>query len=353
MAKEIKIEGNFLVVFDNGTGADEIRFPAGGVMPKYDGNNVEFFQYQPTEIKLNINTASYDATTIIDNRTGLVFPSLADFKTFISDNTGFFFNEKSGVLNKDFLLEVQKGNVPGYSLIDKFGRNPSVGTTISTITTTGNYPTPTAAVSLEFVSDNANDTSAGTGARSVTLVGQDPNGDEQIETFATNGLTAVAIPGTWLRVYRLFVATSGTYADSINSSHLGNLTVQVSGGGAVWARVLALTGNFGLGQSQIGVYTVPSGFTAFLLSSNYSIDTNKTVDLYLFKREGILTVSAPFSAMRLQALYEGVTGADHVPKLTRNKFPENTDFGYMAATSSGTASVSVEFEVLLIDNNYL
>jgi len=90
MAKELKIEDNYFVIFDNGTNADEIRFPAGGVIPKYSGNDVDFYQFQPVSIKLNVST--YDATAIVDNRTGATFASLAAFKTFVSQNTGFFFD---------------------------------------------------------------------------------------------------------------------------------------------------------------------------------------------------------------------------------------------------------------------
>lgn len=64
---------------------------------------------------------------------------------------------------KEFYLEVAKGNVAKHSLVHKFGAG-DVGTTLVPITQSGTYQTPTTAQALEFVSDNVNDTSAGTGA---------------------------------------------------------------------------------------------------------------------------------------------------------------------------------------------
>lgn len=250
--------------------------------------------------------------------------------------------------SQQFYIEVERGNVDGYSNLHKFGSNGLIGTAIVPVCTSGFYRTPTTAVSLEIVSDDANDTSAGTGAREVTIQGLDADGNEQTQTVETNGTSAVTINGTWLRVFRMWVSASGSYANQTTPSQLGTITIQESGGGDVWSTIEDLTG-FGLGQSQIGVYTIPKGKRGYLLSVNYSVDTNKTVNIYQFKRGGILTTSAPFDTMRLQSVYEGITGNGQFTHITPESYDELTDIGFMAKTGTGTASVSVEFEMLLID----
>ena len=58
-----------------------------------------------------------------------------------------------------FYLAVQQGKVPGYSMINKFGYNPSIGSgSFETIWETGNnYPWQSSAVTVDVVSDDVND----------------------------------------------------------------------------------------------------------------------------------------------------------------------------------------------------
>ena len=169
----------------------------------------------------------------------------------------------------DFYTEVRKGNVVGHSIVQKFGAIEGVTTTLSPVTSSGKYPTPTAVVALELVSsDNTNDIPAGTGALSVTIEGiSNTNGvwTEESQTIALNGTTAVAVPNSMLRVYRMFVATSGVYATATTPSHNSTITLRVSGAGATWQQITP-TGTFGLSQAEIAVYTVPKGKTGYLLN---------------------------------------------------------------------------------------
>ena len=249
---------------------------------------------------------------------------------------------------EDLFLEIARGNTIDYADVHKFGTNGAIGTTITPVCSSGFYRTPTTAVSLEVVSTSTNDTAAGSGARSVTVEGLDANGVFQKKTTATDGTSAAAISGTWLRVFRMYVSTSGTYATQTASSHAGTITVQVASGGDVWAQIEVDSG-LGLGQSQIGAYTVPKGKEAYLCTNQFSIDSNKTVNLYFFKRDNILDTTAPYEPMRLQSVYEGLTGNNSFQHKTYEKYDELTDIGYMAKTSTGTSSVSVEFEIILID----
>lgn len=253
------------------------------------------------------------------------------------------------ISNKDFLIEVAKGNVPGHSLFHQIGTNSMVGTAIVPITNTGLFPTPTVAVTLEVLSSETEDTDGGGGAHTVVVSGIDATGSRVSEIVTMNGTTPVSVAGTWLRVDTFSVGSSGSYATQSVSSHVGTLTLRVESGGATWSTI-DLKGGFGLGQSQIGVFTVPTGVTAYLLSLGYSVDSNKAVSLFILARTEILDVTTPYSPMQLQALLEGIQGTGQFQQFAIAAFPEETDIGVMASTVSGNAAVSIDLELLLVAN---
>lgn len=254
---------------------------------------------------------------------------------------------------KNFLIEVAKGNVAGHSIVHKFGFNDSISTTLSPVCSGGFYRTPTGTVTLAVISTNTNDTAAGTGAREVTIEYLDTNFVEQTATMATNGTTesTETVAGV-KRLLRLYVSSSGTYATQSTPSQLGDLTVQVSGGGDVWAVIPQLVSGFGAGQSLIGAYTVPAGKTAYLLSTEFSSDISgtKVADFYFFKREGADDTSTPYSGiMRIQETLTGTQGWQQQEHFTQESYPEKTDVGFLAKASA-SSEASVSFELLLIDN---
>ena len=251
---------------------------------------------------------------------------------------------------EDYLMEVALGNVSGQVIVQKFGQNAAVGTTFEPITKAGVYQTPTAATALEVVSSDANDTSAGTGAQQVTIVGLDSSWNEVSQTISMNGTTAVAVPTSLVRVYRWYVSRSGTYATATAGSHVGTLTLRVASAGATWSTIDASAG-FPEGQSEIGVYTVPDGKTGYILQGDVEVESTKAVDLILFQRPGADDVTTPFSAMRLVHRLPGIADrATIAPRTALGPFVGPCDIGFMGKVASGTAEVSVSFEVLVIDD---
>lgn len=259
----------------------------------------------------------------------------------------------SRTFTREFLLEVARGNIPGHSVLHKFGSNEALSNSIAPISSAGVYQTPTAAVSLEFVSSSASDALNSTGMHELTVIGIDASWNEQTVTtaaHATDGTTAVAISGTWLRVYRAYVSSSGTYATAAAGSHVGTITIRVASAGATYAQI-TLSNGFPMGQSLIGAYTVPNGFTAYILSQAFSSDVSgtKTTSYYFFKRDNADDVSSSYSGvMRVQNLTMGTQGIGQFYHETAEVYQGKTDIGYMGITDAGTFKASVEFELLLV-----
>lgn len=264
------------------------------------------------------------------------------------------FSKATPVINADSYVEIAKGNVPGHSIINKFGRNPDVGTTLSFISISGEYQTPTTPQSLEIVSTSPLDTVLGTGGRSVIIIGLDENFTKFSQEVNLSGTTPVAVPETYLRVYRMYVASSGTYASLAGGSHAGDITLRTAGAGVTWLDI-TVANNFGIGQSQTSGYTVPKGHTAFLLSKTVTGEAAKSVSTYFFKRENSEDITSPYSGiMRLFEENDGLNAPLHIAALAPlNKFPERTDIGMFARVQLATGSVTAEYQLLLVENKYL
>ena len=259
--------------------------------------------------------------------------------------------------NKNWLIEVNKGTVPGHSLVHKFGASDVVTSTFTPLAHGAVYPTPQAGSPVNLrvkAGGNTNDNQAGTGARAIYVEGLTTDGSISTETLlphATDG-TLVGVTGIvdFIRIYRIYVSASGTYATSAAGSHGGQIIIE-STGGVEYARIHVT--DFPRGQSQIGCYTVPLGSTAFVKSFFLTTNGNKSIDFLFFKREGILETAAPYSAMRTVIEQVGVQGEHAGAFEGGQSFAELTDIGWMVKSSGATPYATVDFEILLIENAYL
>jgi hypothetical protein len=245
-------------------------------------------------------------------------------------------------------LDVSRGNVQGVRVLHHFGRNTAIGSTFTPVTRSGFYRTPqvSGATALRIkAGGNANDTANGSGARAITLVGLNAQGELISEVIATAGASASApTVQTFIRLMDTFVSASGTYATQTSPSHVGNITVEAAAGGANWA--LISDGSFPRADSEIGAYTVPKGRSAYVQAIRLASSADKKANIILFKRSGILETVAPYSPMVLLAEFPEVSGTvtvDYDPPLS---FPQLTDFGFMASVAASTVDVTVSFDVI-------
>ncbi len=261
------------------------------------------------------------------------------------------FEKAIPVINLDSYLEVAKGNIAGHSLIHKFGRNNGVGTSFEQIAIGGIYNTPqtTSATKLRIKAGNINDDIAGTGARQILIQGLNETGHEVIEIINTSGTTSgTSSINNYIRLYRSYITASGTYSSQIAGSHSGDITIEHIAGTEDWLTIDSI--GFPRAQSEISVYTVPKGKTAYLLDYSLTSDSGKEFDYIFFKRESILDTTAPYEAMRIQ--FEGVGITEEIQRTFPDpaKFEELTDIGFMAKVGVGTADISAEFNLLVVDN---
>ena len=256
--------------------------------------------------------------------------------------------------NRDFGLRIASGELPQYSIVNKFGRNSAVSTSFVPICEGGKWQTPQAgsATTLRIkAGGNANDTAAGTGGRAVTLQGLDATGALIEDTITTNGESAgTASTKSFMRLFRAKMDSSGSYATvtALSGSHDAAITIENGAGGTDWATIYAT--DVARSQSQIGCYSVPLEKKAFLTNLRITNDSNKVVDVLMFQRQNILQTAAPYSGMRLVQEFSGITAPVDPPTFfCPPPFPALTDIIFLAKVSTGTAAVTIEFDLILED----
>lgn len=251
-----------------------------------------------------------------------------------------------------YYLDVVAGNaLSGASVIHKFGRNIAVGTTFAAVSIGGIYRMPqvAGATTLRIKAGDVADTAAGSGAQSVTLEGLDATGAFIAETLATAGTSASSsTSNSFLRLTRAFVLSSGTYSLDGTGSHADDIVIENTAGTETWATIDAT--DFPRSQTEIGLYTVPLGKTAYIQSIHYAVDTTKTTSLLIMQREHILETSTPYEAMRQLLVLSGVAASGvHEYRMPLGPFQELTDINVKARVSATTSEISVSFEILLRD----
>ena len=239
-----------------------------------------------------------------------------------------------------FYLAVQQGKVPGYSMVNKFGYNPSIGSgAFETIWETGNsYPWQTSALTVDVVSDDANDVhTTGSGARTLRIQGLDGSYNFAEETVNLNGTSTVTTTQTFLRVFRMSVETAGSFGNNE-----GEITVTYTGGSDVAATITA-----GNGQTLMTLYTIPAGYTGYLLSMNISSGKDQEMEFKFIQRDN----SVANAAFQTKQFLEVRGGQTTVIFNAINIISQKSDI-YVSGKASSTSSASASFDLLLVQDGY-
>lgn len=242
-----------------------------------------------------------------------------------------------------FNLQVARGQITMHTSIIVFGYNPDVDTSEESVWPDGGtVPHPTVASVLKISSSDANDTSAGTGARTVTIVGLDGDYNEISETVTLNGQTAVNTTKSYLYVNQFYVASVGSGGANAGNINAGTGTV-TAGVPAVLYDIIAT----GYNNRTTGHYCVPAGYTGYMLQGLFSAGqaSGSTAVTGFIKQHGtdeILRVGA------VTTVNNGT--ADYLFELPYI-IPEKNCVGAIAIGQAANNAVSSYFNILLIKNN--
>ena len=255
----------------------------------------------------------------------------------------------TAIINRttNFYLEVSKGNIPGHSLVHKFGRSNIPNGSWQFVTLLGQTAWPLSAATTVIIKagGNAADDTSGAGAREVTVQGIDSAFAETTEAITTAGASASsATTASFWRVHRAYVSSAGTYG----AANTADIVIENSATGTD-----IITIGAGEGQSQDALYSIPAGKTGYLTSVHVTVSAglNKTVNIRCFVRENLDDTSAPMSASRVKLFWDGLDAPFYYrPYSPELSLSEKTDIWFEAYGDGGTSEVSIDFELLLVDN---
>ena len=235
-----------------------------------------------------------------------------------------------GVGDYPYYMQVARGLVDGHKRLFKFGFNSNIDNSIEDIWDVGGvYTYQSSAIAMTVTSD-AGATDNGV---EVTVQGLDANYDEISETVTLAGSGTATTSETYLRVYRVFVSGSQEPTDNIN---IGN-------GGTTYARIQE-----GVNQTLMALWTVPAGYTAYLLQTDVTAFTeqnNKFATIHIQTRE----LNGVF---RTQDKFAIVENTHHQQYQVPFPIPEKTDIRVRGIASSSNANleVSAGIDIIYIEN---
>lgn len=242
----------------------------------------------------------------------------------------------------DFVLDANRGILSGVSYEHVVGRNAAVGTTEEFIGYSGSALPVflTAADNIVLVSSNANDTAAGTGARTIRIVGLDQDWNKTFEDVTTNGTSdSAATTTTFIRIWRAFVLEAGSYTAPYN---LGDITIKTSGGTTM------TTIEAEVGKTTDGQWSIPAGKEGYLNRIMLTVSKNKTADFSLKIRNRGDVIAAPFRGSRKVTSYEEVDGRFEEVLLSYRKLDEYSDIWAVGESNSGTSTINTTFDIIIV-----
>ena len=232
----------------------------------------------------------------------------------------------------DIHLNIARGLVKGTTFIHKFGAVPAMS-----ISTTGTiwdvndtvYPWSAWATAGTITVDRASTSDAN---KHVTIVGLDANYEFLTETIILTAPTGNASTNSFIRVFRAFIGDGET--------NIGLISIKRS-----TTVVAAITA--GKGQTLMAIYTVPAGYTGYLIKGTGSAQAgaDATGDMFIrYFGSASFRVGHSFevSGAGGQYMYEF-----HVPI----PIPAKSDIDVRFITRSNNGRYTAAFDIILIKDN--
>ncbi len=172
-----------------------------------------------------------------------------------TENRNYLLSQINEATQQPFQLRVNFGMLEGFSVVDKFGENPDVGTGTAPedVWEAGGeyiYDADGTAPIVSLISDSAAD------EQEISVQGLDVEGNLVTQLIKLTGTTRVALDTPLWRVFRMF--------NNDNVDVAGTVYCYVGTGGVpAAADVRAIIDN-GNNQTLMAMFTIPKGFVGFL-----------------------------------------------------------------------------------------
>jgi len=246
----------------------------------------------------------------------------------------------------DFYTAVAKGDIPGHSMVHKFGRNTLIDTATDPEDVWdggGIWVAPTAARTHDIASGNGADAAAGLGAQTIRVEGLDSAGVLQGEDITMNGVTNVPTASTYTMIHRMYVLTVGA-----TGTNVGVITATAQTDATVTAQISI----GGFNQTLMAIYRIPSDKTGYLMCFWGSVNGGNAggadVNLVL---EADNSADGLYRVQFTTGLNsDGTSHFEHVYRAPVKYDASQTLKMNVEQVSANNADVSAGFDILLVDN---
>lgn len=226
-------------------------------------------------------------------------------------------------------INIARGLVTDTFAVHKFGAVPSMSTahtgTIWDIDDTlypwSAFDTPGV---LSIPAVDADDNGA-----TVTVQGLDDNFNQIEESFTVSSSGATTGNKTFARVYRAYFTDGATNADDINVQRGGVTVLRITEGKA---------------QTLMAVYTVPAGYTGYIMKGTASIEYGGDATIDMFVRY--------FGQTSFRIGHSGEVAGTGMPYTYEFAvpvaIPEKSDIDVRASVRSNNSRVTAAFDIILV-----
>ena len=228
-----------------------------------------------------------------------------------------------------FELQVARGQITAHEVVNVFGFSsgtPSSGFIAAWENNTA-YAFPTVASTMVVTSSSASDTGV-----TILISGLDANYDRISESVAVNGTNAVTTTKVFFRIISV-VTTAG---NAVGTMYVKNA------GGTTYAQVA-----IGAGRTNMSIYTVPAGYTAYWTQFDSFASTSVTSGIFATFR-ALLTTPAGVNNVTLAIPF---INDFSVTRPYPIGYPEKTDVQWQNKSSGAGLAVGSLAIGVLIKNN--
>ena len=245
--------------------------------------------------------------------------------------------------NKDWFQKVGEGEIPGYSIVEKFGENILVTTSSDPedVWDFGGIYTFSTTDDIDRLSSSDN-----TDTQDIIIYGLNSDWEEVVQTVTLTGQTPVALDTDLIRVYRMINLGTTDIAGNVYCFVNGSVTGGVPDTDADIRAMIRNDNN----QTLMCIYTVPAGKTGYFWAGYVSISRGTSSTAYADFTWRARVLGGVFSVKsRISVVSAGQSSWDYTYKIPL-ALPEKTDVLIRCDEVSGTMGLSGGFTVLLKDN---
>jgi hypothetical protein len=243
-----------------------------------------------------------------------------------------------------FGLQVSRGQVAWHSVVHVFGYNPDVDLAAEeTVWTAGGLLShPESATVMKVSSTSASDTSDGTGARTVYILGVNGTGGYASETVTLNGQTAVNTVHAYFSIERVSALTVGSGGVNAGDINIGVGVVTAGVPETIYGQIAT-----GENNSLMGHWTCPTGYTGYMVFGSISSGT-EAGSSYL---TGRLKLRGTDDIVRTAAIVTFSNGAADFNFAYPIKISAGECVTATVKTTANNEAASSYFQILLVKNS--